>query len=97
ELYIGVRRGDQLGTPAFGPGTLHLFYTPFTGTEVKPRIQLRDLPAFKNVTLQGAELAGQKTPCGYMAEFKLPWKNLPGFSAKAGEFLGLDVELCSSD
>jgi hypothetical protein len=96
EFYLDTRGGDKLGT-AFGPGTLHAFWTPFTKTAVKPRIQVRDLPAFKNFTLRGAEVAGVKTPWGYTAEFKLPWSNFPDFRPKAGAVLGIDCELCSSD
>ena len=96
EFYLDTRQGDKLGTP-FGPGSLHMFWTPFTGTEVKPRWRVRDLPAFKDFKLQGAEVAGQKTPWGYTAEFKLPWANFPDFAPKADEVLGIDCELCSSD
>jgi hypothetical protein len=97
EFYLDTRRGDKLGAAAFGPGTLHMFYTPFTKSEVKPRLQVRDLPAFKDFKLQGAEVAGAKTPWGYTAEFKLPWANFPDFTAKAGEIIGIECELCSSD
>jgi hypothetical protein len=97
EFYLDTRRGDQLGAAPFGPGTLHCFYTPFTKTEVKPRIQVRDLPAFKDFRLQGAEVAAAKTPWGYIAEFKLPWSNFPNFIARAGEVIGIEGELCSSD
>lgn len=97
EFYLDTRRGDKLGAAQFGPGTMHLFWTPFTKTEVKPRIGLRDLPAFKEFKLQGAEVAGAKTPWGYTAEFKLPWANFPDFKAMAGEIIGIDCELCSSD
>ena len=58
---------------------------------------MRDLPAFKGLKLQGAEVAGEKTPWGWTAEFKLPWANFPNFKAKAGEVIGIDCELCSSD
>jgi hypothetical protein len=97
EFYLDTRRGDKLGGAAFGPGTLHMFYTPFTKSDVKPRFQVRDLPAFKDFKLEGAEVAGAKTPWGYTAEFKLPWKNFPEFAAKAGEVIGIECELCSSD
>jgi hypothetical protein len=97
EFYLDTRRGDKLGAAAFGPETLHMFWTPFTKTAVKPRMQVRDLPVSKNFKLQGAEVAGQKTPWGYTAEFKLPWKNFPNFKPRAGETIGIDCELCSSD
>jgi hypothetical protein len=61
EFYLDTRQGDQLGAAAFGPGTLHMFYTPFTKTDVKPRLQVRDLPAFKDFKLHGAEVAAVKT------------------------------------
>jgi hypothetical protein len=97
EFYLDTRRGDQLGAAAFGPGTLHMFYTPFTKTDVKPRLQVRDLPTFKDFKFQGAEVAGAKTPWGYTAELKLPWANFPDFTPKAGEIIGIECELCSGD
>lgn len=97
EFYLDTRRGDKLGAKEFGPGTLHCFYTPFTKSEIKPRIQVRDMPAFKGFKLQGAEVAGVKMPWGYTAEFKLPWANFPDFTSKAGESIGIECELCSSD
>jgi hypothetical protein len=97
EFYLDTRRGDKLGAAEFGPGTLHMFYTPFTKADVKPRLQVRDLPAFKDFKLQGAEVAAAKTPWGYTAEFKLPWANFPDFTPKAGEIIGIECELCSSD
>src|SRR6516165_774722 len=97
EFYLDTRRGDKLGAAAFGPGTLHLFYTPFTKADMRPRLQVRPLPVFKNFKLQGAEVAAEKTPWGWTAEFKLPWANFPDFRAKSGELLGIDCELCSSD
>src|SRR5207302_853365 len=62
-----------------------------------PRLQVRDLPVFRGFKLKGALVAAQKTPWGYTAEFKLPWANFPEFVAKAGEIIGIDCELCSSD
>jgi hypothetical protein len=95
EFYLDTRL-EKLGGP-FGPGTLHIFWTPFTKTEIKPRMEIRELPVFKDFKLRGAELAGTKTPWGYTAEFKLPWANFPSFKPRAGEVIGIDCELCSSD
>lgn len=97
EFYLDTRRGDKLGAAPFGPGTLHMFWTPFTKTDIKPRLAVRPLPAFKDLKLQGAEVAAEKTPWGWTAEFKLPWKNFPDFKVKAGEIIGIECELCSSD
>jgi hypothetical protein len=97
EFYLDTRRGDKLGAKDFGPGTLHMFWTPFTKTEIKPRLAVRDLPAFKDFKLQGAELVADKRPWGWTAEFKLPWANFPDFKPKAGEIIGIECELCSSD
>jgi hypothetical protein len=58
---------------------------------------MRDLPAFKDFKLQGAEVAAARTPWGYTAEFKLPWANFPDFPPRAGEVVGLECELCSGD
>jgi hypothetical protein len=96
EFYLDTRRGN-LGAKDFGPGTLHMFWTPFTKTEIEPRMQVRDLPAFKDFKLQGAEVAGLRTSWGYTAEFKLPWANFLGFQPHSGEIIGIDCELCSSD
>ncbi len=97
EFYLDTRGGADLGGKDFGPGSLHMYWTPFTGTEVKPRLSVRDLPALKNLTLKGAEVAAQKTAWGYTVEFKLPWANFPKFTPKAGELIGIDCELCSGD
>ncbi len=97
EFYLDTRRGKELGSAPFGPGTLHMFYTPFTKTEVKPRLAVRNLPAFKDLKLKGAEVAGEKTKWGYTAEFRLPWANFPGFKPASGEDIGIECELCSSD
>jgi hypothetical protein len=97
EFYLDTRRDDKLGATAFGRGTLHMFFTPFTKTDLKPRFAVRDLPEFKDFQLRGAEVAGVKTPWGYTAEFKLPWANFPEFTAKAGQVVGIECELCSSD
>jgi hypothetical protein len=96
EFYLDTRR-EKLGARAFGPGTLHMFWTPFTKTEIAPRMQVRPMSALKDLKLQGAEVAGKKTPWGYTAEFKLPWANFPAFKPQAGEVIGIDCELCSSD
>jgi hypothetical protein len=97
EFYLDTRRGKDLGAARFGPGTLHMFWTAFTGTEVKPRLGVRDLPAFKGLKLKGARVAAVKTPWGYTAEFRLPWANFPGFRPRAGKVIGIDCELCSGD
>src|SRR5262245_29244976 len=97
EFYLDTRRGEQLGAKEFGPGTLHMFWTPFTGTKVKPRMGVRELPAFKDFKLEGAEVRGEQFRLGWSATFKLPWALFPDFKAKAGEVIGLDCELCSSD
>jgi hypothetical protein len=74
-----------------------MFWTPFTGSEVKPQMQVRPLPAFKDIKPDGADINGEITPWGYTAEFKLPWSNLPPFSPDDGAVIGIDCELCSSD
>jgi hypothetical protein len=97
EFYLDTRRGATFGGADYRPGTLHMFWTPFTGSDLKPRTQVRDIPAFKNLKVQGAEVAGETTPWGYTAEFRLSWANFPAFTPDVGEVLGIDCELCSSD
>ena len=67
----------KLGAAPFGLGTLHMFYTAFTNTEVKPRLKVRDLPAFKDFKLVGAEVAAAKAPWGYTAEFQAAVAQFP--------------------
>ena len=97
EFYIDTRRGADLGRKDFSDGVFHLFYTPFTGTDVKPRFALRDLPHQKDLKLEGAEVAAEKTADGSTCEFKLPWALFPLFKPASGEIIGLECELCSSD
>ena len=74
-----------------------MYWTPFTGTAVKPRTSVRDLPVFRGFKLDGVDVEARRTPWGYTAEVKLPWKNFSGFTARAGELIGIDCELCSGD
>jgi hypothetical protein len=97
EFYLDTRHGDKLGGARFDPGTLHMFYTAFKNTEINPRLRVRDMPEFKDLKLHGAEVAAEKTPYGYTAEFKLPWDNFPNFKAMANEVIGIECELCSGD
>ena len=98
EFYLDTRRGDKLGAAAVRPRHAS---TPSGRRSPRPRsshgFRSEPLPAFKDFKLQGAEVAGEKTPWGWTAEFKLPWANFPEFKAKAGEIIGIDCELCSSD
>ena len=97
EFYLDTRGGDSLGGAEFGSGTLHMFFTAITGHDLKPRWQVRDLPAFKGLQLKGVEMAAARTPDGYTLEFKLPWSNLPQFTPKVGVPLGIDIEMGSAD
>jgi hypothetical protein len=97
ELFLDTRRGDEFGTADYTPGTLHMFWTPFTGSDIKPRLQVRNLPALKDIKLDGAVVAAEKNAKGYNAEFKLPWANIPPFAAEAGAVISIDCALCSSD
>ena len=45
----------------------------------------------------GVEVASRETGYGMEVEFKLPWKNFANFTAKVGEVIGVDAELCYSD
>lgn len=98
EFYLDLRDGEMLGSPQFTPGALHLFFTPASNGEIKPRIQIRPgIPALANVTAEGMEAAARKTATGYTLEFRLPWSKIPSFKPAAGREIGIDCELCSSD
>ncbi|MCC2671588.1 MAG: hypothetical protein K0Q72_4059 [Armatimonadetes bacterium] len=95
EFYLDVRDDKK---PEWEAGTLHLFFTPASNAEIKPRIQIRGgIAAFKDVTAAGMEAAATKTERGYSIEFRLPWSKFPGFKPAAGKEIGIDCELCSSD
>jgi hypothetical protein len=74
-----------------------MFFTAVTGHDLKPRWHVRDLAAFKDLKLQGVQIAAARAPGGYTMEFKLPWANFPGFAPKAGIPIGIDVEMGSAD
>jgi hypothetical protein len=97
EFYLDTRQGDELGKPDWAAGTLHAFFTAVTEHEIKPRFHVRDLPAFKGLTLKGVELAAVRNPTGYTMQFKLPWSNFPNMTPKAGVPLGIDIEMGSAD
>lgn len=98
EFYLDTRAGDQLGGSAWAPGTVHLHYTPATDSELKARIQVRPgIEAFKDLKLEGVEIASSKSATGYEVELRLPWKLFPAFEAAAGKEIGIDLELCSGD
>ncbi len=97
EFYFDARQGGDLGKQEWAAGTLHAFFTAVTGHDIKPRFHVRDLPAFKDLKLNGVKLAAVKTPNGYTMEFKLPWSNFPNISPKPGIPLGIDIEMGSAD
>jgi hypothetical protein len=97
EFYLDTRHGDDLGNPDWAPGTLHAFFTAITGHEIKPRFHIRDLPAFRGLTLKGVEVAAERTPTGYTLEFKLPWMNFPNFKPEPNTPIGIDIEMGSAD
>lgn len=97
EFYFDARQGNELGKPDWAPGTLHAFFTAVTGHEIKPRFHVRDLPAFRGLTLKGVDLAARRTPDGYTLQFKLPWANFPGVTPKPGLPIGIDIEMGSAD
>jgi hypothetical protein len=100
EWYFDVRRGDDFRSRSWPKepraGAVHCFFTPMTLAEVAPRFTLR--PGFEEaISREGVEVAAQRTADGLEVEFKLPWKNFPEFTPRAGEVIGLDAELSYSD
>lgn len=97
EFYLDTRSGDALRGKDWTPGAIHLFYSPFEGTELKPRWVMRQGIATSNTELKGVVVIATTYDWGYEMEFKLPWSNFPGFQAKPGALLAMDAELCSGD
>jgi len=97
EFYLDTRGGADLRAKDWTPGAIHLFFTPFEGTEVKPRWEVRGGIATSDVKLDGVQIAAKSHDWGYECEFAIPWKNFPGFKPKMGSLLALDCELCYGD
>lgn len=97
EWYFDTRRGPNFrSTKWTNDGAVHCYWTGLKGTEIKPRFCLR--PGYLNAIPKiGIEVGARKTSYGMEVEFKLPWKNFPNFSPKAGEVIALDAEICYSD
>jgi hypothetical protein len=97
EWYFDTRRGNNFRSTTWtNDGSVHCYWTGLTVKEIKPRFCLRPgyLDAIPKV---GVEVAARETKNGMEVEFKMPWKNFPEFSAKAGEVIAVDAELCYSD
>jgi hypothetical protein len=99
ELYLDTRQGPALRGKDWSKGAIHLFFTPFEGTNLTPRWVVRQGIATSDVKLQGVEIAATVLPggVGYEVEFKVPWANFPEFTPKLGALMAIDAELCSSD
>jgi hypothetical protein len=97
EFYLDTRRGESLRSKDWSDGAIHLFYSPFEGTEVKPRWAMRQGIATSGTVLKGVALAAKAHDWGYEVEFKIPWANFPGFKAEPGAAIAFDAELCSGD
>ncbi len=84
EFYLDTRRGDQLGVAAFGPGTLHMFYTPFTKSDVKPA-----LAGPRSAGVQGVQAARgggrrRQDGVGLHRRVQAAVEELPGFHTEGG-------------
>jgi hypothetical protein len=97
ELYLDARPQSALRGQAWTPGAVHLFYSPFEGTALKPRWAMRQGIATSAPALEGVVVAATVEDWGYEVEFKVPWVNFPEFQPRPGAVLALDAELCSSD
>jgi len=97
EWYFDTRRGDDFrSTKWTNNGSVHCYWVGLTKKDIKSRFCLRPgyLDAIKKV---GVEVGAKRTKHGVDVEFKLPWNNFPQFTAKAGEVIAVDAELCYSD
>ena len=97
EWYFDTRRGANFrSTKWTNDGSVHCYWVGLTGTDVQPRFCLRPgyLDAIPKIDI---EVAARETKHGMEVEFKLPWKNFTTFTAKSGDIIGVDAELCYSD
>jgi hypothetical protein len=96
EWYFDTRRDDRFRGHDWGPGAVHMYWTGYKGTELRPRWCLRP-DMLKVIPGTGVEVAARKTSYGAEVEFKLPWVNFPEFKASLDAVIALDAELCYSD
>jgi hypothetical protein len=96
EWYFDTRRDQNFRAKAWGPGAVHMYWTGYKGTELKPRWCLRP-DMLKAIPGEGIEVAARQVGAGAEVEFKLPWKNFPDFKVAANAVIALDSELCYSD
>jgi hypothetical protein len=97
EWYFDTRRGEKFRSAQWtSDGSVHCYWVGLTGGEVKPRFCLR--PGYLDaIPKLGVEVGARHTKHGMEVEFKLPWKNFPNFTPKAGEVIAVDAELCYAD
>lgn len=97
EFYLDTCAGVALRGKDWTDGAIHIHLSPFQGDALKPRWVMRQGIATSGTKLEGVEIAATRTAQSYEVEFKIPWKNFPGFGPKLGAVLALDAELCSGD
>ena len=100
EWYFDARQDDTFLSQAWpttaNAGAVHCYWTGLKNTEITPRFCLR--PGFLSaIEKVGVEVGSRRTSNGMEVEFKLPWANFPGFTAKQGAIIALDSEVCYSD
>ena len=100
EWYFDARQDDTFRSQAWpttaNAGAVHCYWAGLKNTQISPRFCLR--PGFlKAIEKVGVEVGSRRTSNGMEVEFKLPWANFPGFTAKQGAVIALDSELCYSD
>ena len=96
EWYFDTRRGPDFRAMHWGPGAVHMYWTGYKGSDIKPRWCLRP-DMLKAIAGTGVEVAARQTADGAEVEFKIPWANFPDFKPQAGAVIALDAELCYSD
>jgi hypothetical protein len=97
EFYLDTRSGETLRGKDWTEGAIHFYFTPFEGSELRPRWAVRKGITTSGIVLQGVAIAATRTKESYEVEFKLPWSNFPSFQPKLGAVLAVDAELCSGD
>jgi hypothetical protein len=96
EWYFDTRRDENFRGLDWGKGAVHMYWTGYNKSEVKPRWCLR--PGYLDaIEGKGVQVGARKTPVGAEVEFKLPWANFPNFKPAVNEVIALDAELCYSD
>lgn len=92
EFFVDGRAGDKLMTEPYSKGAYQILVRPPLGRQ-PPHAVLNP----RDGRIEGLEVAGKRTQCGYTLELLVPWSAFPGFLPKTGGAMGQSFALNDYD